>query len=176
MSFCLNWLEKNLFNPKLRKILQREALHLKGHASKKLMILDIGANVGQSIIFYQKVFSEVEIHSFEPNSTAFKKLRKYRSATIHVYNRALGKSRGVQPFFVSKLSETSSLVLPKTDSTWHKQKARVLGVDPLSMYTLIEVEVDTVDEFLLENNIREVDLMKIDVEGGRVRCIERRFQ
>lgn len=166
MSFCLNLIETYLFNPQLSRILQREELHLKERSSRNLVILDIGANTGQSIIFYQKLFGEIEIHSFEPNPSAFYKLRKHRAATTHVYNRALGKSKGFQDFFVSKLSETSTLILPKIDSTWNKKKARVLGVEPGSMYELIETEVDTVDEFLLGKNISEVNLMKIDVEGG----------
>lgn len=168
MSFCLNLLERYLFNPQLSRILQREGLHLKERSSRNLVILDIGANTGQSIIFYQKLFGEVEIHSFEPNPSAFDKLRKHRSATTHVYKRALAESKGFQPFFISKLSETSTLILPKINSTWNKKKARVLGMDPGSMYELIETEVDTVDEFLLGKNISEVNLMKIDVEGGEL--------
>ena len=40
------------------------------------IILDIGANVGQTIIKYQKLFPKAEIHSFEPIPEVFENLKK----------------------------------------------------------------------------------------------------
>ena len=47
-----------------------------------LIIFDIGANVGQSIIRFQKELKFKEIHSFEPNIEAFEKLKKFTSNSI----------------------------------------------------------------------------------------------
>ena len=39
-------------------------------------VIDVGANVGQSIDIFLKLNSEVEIFAFEPNPKLFQKLKK----------------------------------------------------------------------------------------------------
>ena len=43
---------------------------------KNPLIIDVGANEGQSIDRFKKIFKNPIIHSFEPNPDEFKKLKK----------------------------------------------------------------------------------------------------
>ena len=43
---------------------------------EKLNILDVGANIGQSIDYYKNIFPNSLIYSFEPQSKIYQKLLK----------------------------------------------------------------------------------------------------
>ena len=166
IAFLISTIEKFLFFPKLCKILKYEPHLCRANSKRKLMILDIGAHVGESIYFYKKIFHNPVIHSFEPCPTTFKKLRNLSSADVHTHNYALAEKVGESIFFVSKLSSTSTLILPNTDSKYHKYKAKILKIDSNKMYRSITVKCTTVDEFCKQMEI--VDLLKIDVEGSEL--------
>ena len=57
------------------KILSLDEIYSKKIKSSPL-IFDVGANNGQSIKRFQKLFDQPVIHAFEPNIREFKKLEK----------------------------------------------------------------------------------------------------
>ena len=73
-----------------------------------LIIFDIGANVGSSIIRFQKELKFKEIHSFEPNIEAFEKLKKFTSNSIFLNNCALGDKNQYKDFYNYKKTSSSS--------------------------------------------------------------------
>jgi hypothetical protein len=101
IAFLISTIEKFLFSPKLCKILKYEPHLCRANSNRKLIILDIGAHVGESILFYKKIFRNPVIHSFEPCPTNFKKLRKLSSADVYTHNYALAEKVGESIFFIS---------------------------------------------------------------------------
>ena len=77
VSFISNliwWSEKAFFYPKLA--LTYKALDLNSFSKdRNLVVFDIGANKGQSIKFFKKVYPESIIYSLEPSLRTFKALR-----------------------------------------------------------------------------------------------------
>ena len=69
--------------------------------SRNITIVDVGANKGQSIMRYKKIFPESKIFSFEPDPKIFKELnmnvKKYRN--INLYNFALGDKNSIKKFY-----------------------------------------------------------------------------
>ena len=66
------------FYPKLKNF-YKENLN-----SKEISIIDVGANKGQSIDFFLKIYPNAEINSFEPNKKLFIYLQnKYRTNTTY---------------------------------------------------------------------------------------------
>jgi len=176
IATTLRLLERYLFDPKLRRALKRAILQSTERPYQKrdhLIFFDIGANKGQTIYSLKTIFPQSHIYSFEPDPIIFRKLTTQNSLDgVQCYNLALGKSAGRFPFWVSPIDETSTLYLPDLDSDWHKKKAAILGLHPLKMYERIEVEVTTVDEFVMNENIEFIDLLKIDVEGGELEVLQ----
>lgn len=67
---------------------------------RRLVVFDVGANVGQSVTRFRSTFDNPIIHAFEPGRDAFFELR-HRTANIpdlHLNNVALGSQSGVTEF------------------------------------------------------------------------------
>ena len=64
------------------------------------IIFDVGANKGQSIERYKKLFSKPEIHSFEPNPVEVNNMKeKYKNEKkIFLNNCAVGEKEGKMDF------------------------------------------------------------------------------
>ena len=65
------------------------------------IIFDIGANKGQSLYRYKKLFDKSNFYSFEPSVEAFKVLKsKYgNSNDVKLFNTALGSKKKKKLFY-----------------------------------------------------------------------------
>ena len=117
------------------------------------MIFDVGANVGQSAVYYENHFPGATIHSFEPSPTTFEKLKQaVRSKNTSTWNVALGSSSRRQIFLENSCSDMSSL-LPMGERCWGQIEKET------------EITVTTLDEFCAERGIQHIDILKIDTQG-----------
>jgi FkbM family methyltransferase len=155
------WLtEYTFFYPKLRRCLKS----LPGPKPQSV-VLDVGANRGQSVKFFRSLFKGIEIYSFEPSPRIFKLLAGLNIRDFHAFNVGISSTNGVKTFYESSLDEASTFDLPNVNSEWHKTKSRVLGVNKDEMYSSVSVPVRTLDSIIDENEIQRIFLLKIDVEG-----------
>ena len=78
--------------------------------TEKPIIFDVGANKGQSILRYKKIFPKSIIHSFEPNKNEVEKLvPKYQNENSIVLNNvAVGEKPGNLEFNINAISSHSS--------------------------------------------------------------------
>ncbi len=109
------------------------------------VILDIGANWGQTAIAYRRYFPEAKIYSFEPFEATFEQLK---GNVEHAYQLAMGKDVGVKKFFHYENPATNSLI-------------PLEGVKQ----QYVEVEASTVDLFAQEHGIEAIDVLKSDTQG-----------
>jgi len=120
--------------------------------------LDVGANEGQTVSALCEVFSNPLIHAFEPSTEIFQTLRSKKSTgRVFLHNVALGIKQQKRQFNNYEKSCFSSFLPfdPGADDGF-----RLIGLHGNEM-----VEVDTVDRFLQQNDIHDVDLLKIDTQG-----------
>jgi len=94
----------NIFGYKIAKIRKKKYKDFDQILKKVLknnnnIIFDIGANKGQSLFRYKKLFEKSNFYSFEPSVEAFKvlKLKYGNSNGVKLFNTALGseKKRGL---------------------------------------------------------------------------------
>jgi FkbM family methyltransferase len=118
------------------------------------MILDVGANEGQSLDRFKKTFPSSIIHSFEPGRAAFQRLsERARAYTgVHLWNSALGATAGEQVLFENTNTDMNSF-LPLSSAGWGQVEGESL------------VTMTTVDDFLKTNGIEKVDILKSDTQG-----------
>ena len=119
------------------------------------IILDVGANVGQSALNMLETFPKAEIHCFEPVSPTFAMLQRNLSGTrCRCVHSAVGNSVGEARISVGRNSLTNSLVNARDGDAFET------------------VPVTTVDAYREERSLSNVDLLKIDVEGFDLNVLE----
>lgn len=128
------------------------------HCNKGSVVLDIGAHIGLfSVIASEITGIEGKVYAFEPSPSTLGFLNKTiainkRNNIIVPVQQAMSAEIGKLTFFVSddKIDNSNSLVSYKDDRK----------------LTGIEVEVNTIDNFVTKNKLDKVDFIKIDVEGA----------
>jgi FkbM family methyltransferase len=169
VQYLINALEQIFFYPKLKNYYKSLKLN------KPFTIIDVGANKGQSIDFFLSLYPSAIIHAFEPNRKLFLMLvKKYKFfQNIKLYNLGISNVNGNLRFYQNILDETSSFELVRKNSQYLKKKASVLGVTPNDIITTeYDVDVITLSHFFSSNDIRDVSILKIDVEGHEFQCLE----
>lgn len=126
------------------------------------LIFDIGAHKGESIRHFSEIFKNSVIHSFEPDPQSFSHLTSSFSnhpSIAKLNNLALSNSCGCKTFYKQKLSHLGSLSKINTSSK------DSLGFAERALNEAINVNVTTIDEYCNRNNIKNIDILKIDVQG-----------
>jgi len=125
------------------------------------VVLDVGASVGvwTEWILHQNAH---KVYCFEPNKIALKDLYKLHSNNdrVHIIDKALHNTNEEIEFFSS---DTNSLV-----SATHKHDGADFGLPTNTSY---KVKAITLEKFIQDYNIKNIDLLKIDIEGGEFNII-----
>lgn len=120
-----------------------------------LTVFDVGGNFGQSAVKFAQAFPDADVYTFEPVPHLFSTLRantsKFRN--IKGYNLGFGDKRE---------TATIGLALNPGANSLHIAK---------DAENTCEIELDTLDAFVQENNVGRIDLLKIDVEGHEIPVI-----
>lgn len=127
-------------------------------------LFDVGANKGDFTKIVLDFFdnNDIKVHSFEPSKATFELLsNNIKSDKVILNNKGLGKEAGTFPFYTdSPGSGAASLTKRKLDH---------LGVD---FDYSEDVSIDTLDDYCRANNIKDIDLLKLDVEGHELDVLE----
>ena len=118
------------------------------------IILDVGANVGQSVKRFKTVFPSSVIHSFEPGRATFARLQDNVASekNVFVWPCALGSAVGEKVFQENTESDMSSF-LELGKAGWGEVKQERT------------VNVTTVDRFVADHSIAKIDILKSDTQG-----------
>ncbi len=118
------------------------------------MIFDVGANAGEWSEHARRAHPKTTIHAFEIVPSTFQVLsEKYVSRQINAHPIGLAEKAGIASVKVYEGNDTISTII-NTDA-----------IHPYR-HEDIEVQVTTGDAFCSENKINNIDLLKIDTEGG----------
>jgi len=96
-------LEYFIYRPKMLNIYEQNKMNEKG-----VIILDIGANVGQSTKIFLNYFEDPEIFTFEPSRIIFSKLIKISNPRVHHNNIGIADKKTSLEFNDYLISERSS--------------------------------------------------------------------
>ena len=163
----------NLFGYKVMKIKSTDATDL-DDLTKSLItksepvIFDVGANKGQSITRYKKLFQNPIIHSFEPNIDEVNILKqKYiNDKDLYLNNVAVGDKKGNLEFNINARSGHSSFKNLIPNTTWIKKRSNSIKIDDKNYTTKkVNAEVITLDDYVNEKNLTNIDILKIDTQG-----------
>ncbi len=143
--------------------LMYEILFKSGHKSEYYLptgfnpkvILDIGANIGITSIYFVSKFPNAKIFSFEPLPENYEILKKNTEnyKNIKVFNFGLGKKDEMLDIFLSNDSENfgGGSFFPEAGGVSTEK---------------VECEIKNIHDVLVELKIKGIDLIKIDTEGA----------
>ena len=158
----------NKFGYKISKIRTYNFDHIFKKFEKKHdnIIIDVGTNRGQSIENFVKIYTNYEIHCFEPLNNLYEELKKKygHNKNIYLNNCALGDKNQESKFFKYHNDVNSSFNRPIDGSDWEKKKKKILNKEKL-IEEEFEVKILKLDEYFKANQLKFIDLLKIDTQG-----------
>lgn len=137
-----------------------ERAWLRGYLKNKVnpLVLDVGANVGN---YSKDIFSSnisCSVFAFEPHPTTYKKLiSNVNSENFKAFNVGVGNTNGTLELYDYDTKDGSSHASLYRDVIKDLHKG-----NPISH----SVEIIVLDEFLMNQNVQVIDLLKIDTEGN----------
>ena len=135
---------------------------------KTPIIFDVGANQGQSIIRFKKLFPKSSIHAFEPIEKEFNSLQKMfeDDDSIILNNFAIGEKEDEKDFYITANTSNSSFNKLNLNTKWIKIRSEQFNTT-IDGYTkeIKKTKIRTLDQYCKKNNIEKIDLLKVDTQG-----------
>jgi FkbM family methyltransferase len=130
------------------------------------IIFDIGANYGDVALQYHGLFPRATIYAFEPFPASFAIMQHKIAKTVNIIasEKAIADKPGKRSFFVNRNVDTNSLLMP--------QKMGLSSDKQVENKQQIEVEAITIDDFCREQNVRHIDILKLDIQGGELAALK----
>ena len=146
----------------------------------EIVVFDVGACEGEESIRYKNIFPKSLIYLFEPlpknQQLILDNIKKYNLENLKLIPAALSDVNGNTEFYISSGrpddiqtnldwdfgNKSSSLLAPQKDNLpkW------------LNFNEVIKVQTMTLDFFLKENKITNVDFVHMDVQGAELQVLE----
>jgi FkbM family methyltransferase len=144
---------------------QALAAHVRNGTTRPFVMFDVGANIGLysrlAVQEARRFGCGIEVHAFEPSPAAADRLGGLvgHEAFIKVVRVALSDRTGEAPLHAG---ETGS-----------GHASLVLRDSPDSLVTgAITVKLQRLDDYLKQNDLGRIDLLKIDVEGSELAVLQ----
>jgi FkbM family methyltransferase len=142
---------------------------------KTILVIDIGAHKGEYISNINKNFDISKAYCFEPNPKVFKILKKNNlsNRNIKFINYGASNNSGNILFNENIESSSSSINELNKESNYYKKKFFLLNfLNSNEVTKKIQIQVVTLSEFIIENKINTIDLLKIDTEGYEFQVLQ----
>lgn len=124
-------------------------------ALKPKIIIDIGSNIGASIIYFHEKFPDARIFGFEPHPDTF-----------GILQQNVGNLRGITVFNYGLGATNQRIAVPADKVHFGGFNTRGHFKDRGYPAGPVECEVRRLDDVLREIGIAQVDLIKTDCEGS----------
>ena len=121
-------------------------------------IFDVGANIGQTSLYFAKSFPNADIMAFEPVHNTFIRLKKNTAdlPQVSCFEHAFGSVAGFQELYLQSNSQLNSLNQVLNPSNSKSQR----------------IEIKTIEQFCSEHKIETIDILKTDTEGFDLEVIQ----
>ncbi|NPV51605.1 MAG: FkbM family methyltransferase [Candidatus Methanofastidiosum sp.] len=131
-----------------------------------MTVFDIGANVGYiSLLMANLIGSNGKLFSFEPNPNIYSLLNE----NIEI-NPILNDGRIITEQIALSTSDDKMKFFCPIEG--HEGLGGLKDTKRAPLEKVIEVNVKKLDDYVTENNIKNIDFIKMDVEGGELDVIK----
>jgi FkbM family methyltransferase len=141
--------------------------NLLANSEPPLTIFDVGAYQGWIYQKFRRLFPGARVECFEPFPESFAQLlaKTEGDPLVRCHQAAMGATGGTARFHINHFAPTNSL-LPRASSSRRYY--------PTHAGALSEVDVPVVAcaGFCQNQGIEKIDLLKLDVQGGELACLQ----
>lgn len=133
-------------------------------ALNKRIIIDVGVNIGHTLLNFARLSPGGKIFGFEPDSVNYQKAE--RNIGLNDFGNISLIKKGV-----GSKTATARLYRVNEDNAGMN---RILdcSADLHNEFDFDEIEIIKLDDFAVENELAQIDLIKIDVEGYELKVLE----
>lgn len=134
----------------LHEVFVQEEYHV-DLAGEPEVIVDLGSNIGVSILYFRLRYPRARIYGFEPDPENYQRLQQHAHSLkgVQLQNMAVWSSDGQVEFF--------------TDSDWGSSSS-IARRERRHSPTIAAAK--TLDTILSELQVDQIDLLKFDIEGA----------
>lgn len=155
-KYSVSYLNKIEFRNLKKEIFKDEIYSVKlGNKDTDINIIDVGAYIGLSILYFKSLYPKAHITAFEPNPNVFPLLEENieynRIEEVQLHNLAIAKEAGERELYIESSGFAAFSTASFRKDAWNgKQRSRPIKVpaEPLSKYIN-----------------KKIDILKIDTEG-----------
>lgn len=126
-------------------------------------IFDVGSNRGLITAKYLSMFNDAKIFAFDPIEHFSKEYLKF-GPKVKFHNLAFSNVNGILDFNINVSLDTSSLLSSTKIGANSDEKCATINQ--------IKVRTTTLDEFCKEHNIKNIDILKLDVQGSELAVLK----
>lgn len=123
------------------------------------VVIDVGANIGFYTLLFSNLVTGGHVFSFEPSTRERSLLKKNvdlnERANVTVVDRGLGSETTTENLYINNRNFGNNVIN-----------------DVLSGLPFETIQVDRLDNFISENRLTRVDLIKMDVEGYEIEVLK----
>jgi FkbM family methyltransferase len=124
------------------------------------VIIDCGANIGLSAVWYANTYPDARIIAIEPDSKNFSFLKKNTLA----YPNVICLNKAVWPY------ETSMSIVDKGTGNWSLQTIES------TTESVNEVDAVSISDVMDQFKIDFIDILKIDIEGAEKELFSKNYE
>ena len=161
-SFFFDIIDLYYHQKRIIKFIRKKNINIK-------IFLDVGSHMGTYSDLILRDFKKCKVFMFEPQTAILKKIKtKYKNnKNIKIYNYAISDKPALKTIYINRHDLTSGLSMFNSKSSYYiKLKARLFGTTSSGMILKkTKVKTKRLSEIMRLNNIKKVDLAKIDTEG-----------
>ena len=125
-------------------------------------ILDLGAHIGLSILYFKIKYPNSKIVGFEPNSNIFPVLQENIECNnlkdIELHNIALGNTEETRSFYIDSSGSNSFSTGSFNKDAWNGAQATVN----------ISVKCEKLSKYVTQ----DIDILKMDIEGAETEVLK----
>lgn len=129
-------------------------------------VFDIGANHGDTVEKYVNLYPDASIFAFEPSPSVFSRLNKRfkKINNVTCVQIAIADKDDSFTFYTNHNPDTNSLL--KSQKTGLNSDTQVANVGN------IMVQATSIDLFCQKYEIKQIDILKIDIQGGELMALK----
>lgn len=124
------------------------------------VVVDIGAGSGAFLSKILEKRSDAKVFAFEPNPSSFKILKEKYDYKIKTFQMGVGRNRSTATLYDLPGRQDSGA------ASIHKEVFQ--GIYNIEKVVSHNIEITTLDEQMEKENIKRINLLKIDTEGNEL--------
>jgi len=166
VSLC-DHIESQIFWQGVQEGDRGEVNLLKSILEPEQVFFDVGANIGVFTLIAARRVKDGRVHAFEPSEFHLKKL--HRNVKVNGFQNVV-----INPVGLSNSAAQRKLYFPKLKESMTNtgQSSFYVSEDEIKEYVVENVTAVRLDDYVEDNSLERLDVIKVDVEGAEMEVLE----